>query len=633
MDKNSIIGFVLIFMILMGYNYYTAPTQEQMDAAAQEQRAQDSIRAETRRLDSLDNLRAQGLIKPEAPKVLTPEQDSIAKAQASTVFGDFGAAAVGNEETVDLKNGLFTVTLTNKGGRIKQVELSQHKKITEDENNEEIKTDLVLLNDRKNKFDYLLPLASNGRTIKSGDLFFTLAEKTENSVTYRANAGTGYFEQKYSIAPETYNIDYDIRFVGLGNVLSADARDIKLKWVDYLDKLEKNVDFEKRYSTVYFKPAEDGVDYCSCTSDDEEEVDERIKWVSHSNQFFNSTLMAKDKPFSGGEFASIGEEEDSKDLKQLNSEVLIPLGSERFSMAMYVGPNEFDRLRAYGTNMEDVIPFGSSFLGTINRWVIRPAFNFLSGFIGSAGIVILMLTLLIKLTLYPLTYKMIRSQAKMGLLKPKIAKLKDKYKDDAQQVQVETMKMYGEYGVSPLGGCMPMLLQMPVWIALYRFFPAAIEFRQKSFWWAEDLSSYDAFFSIPALPLLGDHLSLFTILWAATTVLYSWYNSRLVDMSQGNPMMKYIQYVMPITFIFFFNTYASGLTCYLFFSALFNVAQTVITKNFLINDEKLQAELDVSKSKPKKKSGFGQKLQQAMKEQQEKAEKAQRAAEKRKKKK
>ncbi len=625
MDKNSIIGFVLIFMILMGYNYYTAPTADEIKAAQMEERAKDSIQAEVRYLDSLENLRQQGLIAPVVPKSLTPEQDSIAKAQASTVFGDFGAATVGNEETVDLKNDLFTVTLTNKGGRIKQVELSQYQKITEDENNEVTKNDLVLLNDRKNKFDYLLPLASNGRTIKSGDLYFTLAEQTANSVTYRANAGSGYFEQKYSIAPETYNIDYDIRFVGLGNVLSADARNVKLQWVDYLDKLEKNVEFEKRYSTVYFKAAEDGVDYCSCTGDDEEELEERLKWVSHSNQFFNSTLMAKETSFYSGKFESIGEEEDAPDLKQLRSEVLIPLANEKFSMAMYIGPNEFDRLRAYGTNMEDVIPFGSSFLGTINRWVIRPAFNFLSGFIGSAGIVILMLTLLIKLVLYPLTYKMIRSQAKMALLKPQIAKLKDKHKDDAQQVQVETMKMYGEYGVSPLGGCMPMLLQMPIWIALYRFFPAAIEFRQKSFWWADDLSSYDAFFSIPDLPLLGDHLSLFTILWAATTVLYSWYNSRLVDMSQGNPMMKYIQYVMPITFIFFFNTYASGLTCYLFFSALFNVAQTVITKNFLINDEKLQAELDANKAKPKKKSGFSQKLQKAMKEQQEKADKAEKA--------
>lgn len=633
MDKNSIIGFVLIFMILMGYNYYTAPSAEEMKAAQMETRAQDSIRAETRYLDSLDNLRAQGIIKPEAPKMLTPEQDSLAKAQASTVFGDFGAAAVGNEETVDLKNDLFTVTLTNKGGRIKQVELSQYQKITENEDNEVSKNDLVLLSDRKNKFDYLLPLAGNGRTIKSGDLYFTLAEQTESSVTYRANAGSGYFEQKYSIAPETYNIDYDIRFVGLGNVLSSDARNIKLQWVDYLDKLEKNVEFEKRYSTVYFNTADDDVDYCSCTGDDTEDIEERIRWVSHSNQFFNSTLMAKETPFYSGKFATIGEEEDSQDLKQINSEISIPLGEEKFSMAMYVGPNEFNRLRAYGTYLEDVIPFGSSFLGTINRWVIRPAFNFLSGFIGSAGIVILMLTFLIKLVLYPLTYKMIRSQAKMGLLKPQIAKLKEKNKDDAQQTQVETMKMYREFGVSPLGGCMPMVIQMPVWIALYRFFPAAIEFRQKSFWWADDLSSYDAFFSIPDLPLLGDHLSLFTILWAATTVLYSWYNSRLVDMSQGNPMMKYIQYVMPITFIFFFNTYASGLTCYLFFSALFNVAQTVITKNFLINDEKLQAELDANKAKPKKKSGFAQKLEKAMKDQQAKTEKGDKGIQARKRKK
>ena len=622
MDKNSIIGFVLIFMILMGYNYYTAPTPEEIAELKEKARMEDSLRLEQNRLDSLEALVEKGVIAPPAPKTLTPQEDSLARLAAASVFGEFNNAAIGTENAIELKNEVFTVTLTNKGGRIKQVKLADYKDITESTDNEEIESDLLLMSDRKNQFNYHLPLAGNGRTIKTGDLFFEVAEKSATSVTYRAAAGSGYFEQKYSIAPGSYNIDYDIRFVGLNNILSAEADKIKLEWVDYLSKLEKNVDFEKRYSTVYFKEAEDDVDYCSCTGDDTEEVDERVKWFSHSNQFFNATLIADSKPFTSGTFQTIAEEEESTDLKKIKSEVYLPLEGETFAMRMYVGPNDFTILRAYDMDMEDIIPYGSSVLGTINRWVIRPVFNFLSGFIGSAGIVILVLTFLIKLTLYPLTYKMIRSQAKMGLLKPQIAKIKEKNKDDAQATQVETMKLYREFGVSPLGGCMPMLIQMPVWIALYRFFPAAIDFRQKSFLWAEDLSSYDAAISIPYIPLLGDHLSLFTLLWAATTMLYTWYNSRLVDMSQGNPMMKYIQYIMPITFILFFNTYASGLTAYLFFSALFNVFQTVITKNFLINNDKLQAELDKNKAKPKKKSGFAQRLEQAMKEQQKKAEAA-----------
>lgn len=630
MDRNSIIGFVLIFLILMGYNYYTSPTPEQM---AEAQRVEDSIRIERARADSLEALEKAGQLKPEMPVVQTPEQDSIARAQAQTIFADFGASAVGTESDVELKNDLFTVTLTNKGGKIRKVELSQYQKVTEDSLNKELKEDLLLMSDPKNKFNYHLPLAANGRTIQSSDLFFQIAEQSANSVTFRAPAGTGYFEQKYSIKDSTYAIDYDLRFVGLNSVFKSDAENIKLEWVDHLDKLEKNVDFERRYSTVYFKESEDDPDYCSCTSDDEETVEARVDWVSHSNQFFNSSLIADNKPFAKGEFKTIGEEEDSSDLKKLKSEVYIPLDEEQFAMTLYVGPNEWNRLRAFDNSLEDIIPFGTSIFGSVNRWIVRPLFNFLSTFIGSAGIVILILTLIVKLALYPLTYKMIRSQAKMGTLKPEIEKLKNKFKDDPQQQQVETMKMYREYGVNPLGGCMPMLLQMPVWIALYRFFPASIEFRQKSFLWANDLSSYDAAIPIPELPLLGDHLSLFTILWALTTILYSWYNTRLVDMSQGNPMMKYMQYIMPITFIFFFNTYASGLTCYLFFSALLNVGQTVFTKTVLINEDKLKAELKANKEKPKKKSGFAQRLQEAMAEQQKKAEAAQRKQQQKKKRK
>lgn len=219
--------------------------------------------------------------------------------------------------------------------------------------------------------------------------------------------------------------------------------------------------------------------------------------------------------------------------------------------------------------------------------------------------------------LYPLMYKMLHSQAKMGALKPELAHLKAKYKDKPQQQQMETMKIYREYGVSPLGGCMPMILQMPIWYALFRFFPASITFRQESFLWATDLSSFDVITWLPfSIPAFGSHISLFTILWAFTTIIYSYYNMKHMDMS-ANPAMKYVQYFMPVTFLFFFNTYASGLTCYMFFSNLFNIAQTVITKRFVFDDEKILAELNKQKSKPKKKGRFQERLEEAMKQQQQ----------------
>ena len=258
-------------------------------------------------------------------------------------------------------------------------------------------------------------------------------------------------------------------------------------------------------------------------------------------------------------------------------------------------------------SLEDVIPYGWSIFGTINRWVIRPIFTFLSGFIGSKGIVILLLTLIVKLVLYPLTYKMLYSQSKMAALKPQIANMKEKYKNDQQKQQMETMKLYREFGVNPLGGCFPIFLQMPIWFALYRFFPAALEFRQASFLWATDLSSYDVFARIPEIPFYGSHISMFTLLWAVTTVIYTYYNARHMDFSAGGAnakMMKYMQYGMPVMFLFFFNNFASGLTCYLLFSNIFNIAQTLITKNYIINQDKIKANWKLIAKSRKRRAAF-----------------------------
>ena len=313
-------------------------------------------------------------------------------------------------------------------------------------------------------------------------------------------------------------------------------------------------------------------------------------------------------------------DKSSSDLKLLKSEFDIPLdlvANESIETRMYIGPNEFEELRKFDNKLEEIIPFGRSIFGSINRWIIRPAFNWLSNLIGTKGIVIIVLIFILKMLLYPLMYKMLHSQAKMGLLKPEIAGLKEKFGDDTQKIQMETMKMYREYGVSPLGGCMPMLMQMPIWYALFRFFPASITFRQESFLWANDLSSFDVFARLPfEIPAYGAHISLFTLLWALTTIIYAYYNMRHMDTS-ANPAIKYVQYFMPITFLFFFNSYASGLTVYMFFSNVFNILQTVLTKKFVFKDEKLRAELDASRNKPKKKGGFQERLEEAMKQQQD----------------
>lgn len=622
MDRNTIIGFSLIFLLLVIWQQVTAPSEAEL---AEQQRVQDSIQQAQARLDSLEQVAEEDTT---AEMTVVEEEiagsDSLRLVQAQTGFGPFAGAAAGTEQEVTLENDLFQVVFTNKGGKIKEATLKQYFKALYDEEGNETKIPLKLLEDEKNQFEYFFPignLPSGG--VSTGDLYFEVAESDDKSVTFRAPASSGgYFEQTYTIAEGTYQIDYDVQFNNLNSVMDRSGESVTLKWVNYLDKLERNVTYEQRYSTAYFRPVDEGTDYCSCTSDDKEEIDdERLKWVSHSNQFFNSALIATDQPFASGVLTTKMLPEEGEDLKLLTTELEVPYNRSSdasFAMQMYIGPNEFDRLYAMDIGLQDVVPFGSSIFGTINRWVIRPLFGFLSQFVGNKGIVILLLTVIVKLILYPLTYKMLYSQSKMAALKPRIEGVKEKVKDDAQQQQVETMKLYREFGVNPLGGCMPMIFQMPIWFALYRFFPAAIDFRQADFLWATDLSSYDVFFRLPfEIPFgFGAHISLFTLLWAATTLIYTYYNTKHMDMT-ANPAMKYMQYLMPIFFVGFFNSFASGLTCYLLFSNLFNIGQTIITKNYIIDKEKIEKELQAYKQKPKKKKGgFQQRLEQALKEQQ-----------------
>ncbi len=616
MDKNQIIGLTLIILIFLGWSALNAPSEEEIE---RQKFVQDSIANAEKLANEQSPFDSE---TAAASTALTPAQDSLAAIQRNQSYGDFAESAQGEQQTYELKGDKATYTFTNKGGRLAKVLIHDHQKVIEGEDKEEIKTDLFLLEDPRNKFEYLLPV--NGKVISTEDLFFTASPRS-NSISFTANAGTGQIVQEYKILSDGYTLDYDVKFVNLNNVIDRN-NPIKLNWHNWLDRLEKNVTFEKYYSTVYFKESGEGTDYCSCRSDDEADLDgKRVQWASHVNQYFNSSLMAKGEGFNGGTFETEVTDMESEDLKLIKTTLDIPYNhgsAETFAMQMYNGPNQFENLEAFGNNLQDIIPYGRSIFGTINRQLIRPFFNWISGFVGSKGIVIIIIISILKILLYPLMYKMLASQAKMGALKPKLAGLKEKHKDEPQQVQMETMKIYREYGVSPLGGCMPMIVQMPIWYAMFRFFPADITFRQESFLWATDLSSYDAVFNLPfTIPMVGSHLSLFTILYSISMVAYTYYNTKHMDMS-ANPAMKYVQYFMPIMFFGFFNSYASALTCYMLFSNLINIIQTVGTKKFVFNDEKILAELEEKKknAKPKKKTGFQARLEEAMAQQKKIAE-------------
>lgn len=610
MDKNNLTGFLLLMGLMVGWFYYTSPSTEELEEV---QRIEDSIRVAQQAV-------SETVLENNNQTIETTNQalDSNRLAKLDEEYGVFAPAVVGKETIVSLENEFLKIDFSTKGANIKNVWVKKHKTITEDKEGNEIENPLVLLNNDKNKFEYIfaVPQVAAGE-ISTSELIFT-PQINENHVDFVAQLDNGRnITLSYSLG-DNYEVKHSIQQKGLENYFQKSKETVQLRWVNHIEKLERNTEFEKMYSTVYFKPAEDDVDYCSCRSDDNEVMKEPVSWVSTTNQFFNTTLFAKSKPFYSADLTTEVLGENNSALKKITSLIEIPKSelSTGMQMNFYIGPNDYDVLAAYNDDVQYIIPYGWSFFGTINRYVIRPLFGFLLGFVGIEGIAIILMTLIVKLVVFPLTYKALYAQSKMAALKPRIEKLKSKHPDDPQKAQMENMKLYQEYGVNPAGGCLPMVLQMPIWYALFRFFPATIDFRQASFLWATDLSSYDVFARLPfEVPFYGSHISLFTILWAITTVIYTYYNSKHMDMS-ANPAMKYVQYGMPVMFLFFFNNYSAGLTCYMFFSNFLNIGQNIITKNFLIDKNKIEEELKANKAKPKKKSGFQQRLQNIMEEQQ-----------------
>ncbi|MFN9379594.1 MAG: membrane protein insertase YidC [Bacteroidota bacterium] len=609
MDRNTQLGLLLIFGLFVLWQVVTSPSQEEL---IKQQKMEDSIMLARKTKEA---------IREKIVIQTTESQKNSAEllVDRENKFGDFSNAAAGKASDFVLENDLLKVTFSTKGGTIKEVLIKNHHKIVQNADRKDVKESLLLMSDERDKFYYALPVKSvPGGFVYTKDLIFEGALEG-NTIRFKAMANNGgYFEQVYTLNPDNYLFNYAIKTENLDNILDKGFNSIKLRWINYLGKLEKAVSYEKNYSAIYYKPGIDKPEHCSCTSSDiEDKENTPIKWISFTQQFFNVSLLASEN-FKGAKMVTTFLDDTDKALKKMDAEIEIPFKNDNnsFKMDFYLGPNEFDRLYAMGNNLEDIIAFGTSFFGTINRWVIRPVFNGFSKFFVNNGIVILILTFLVKLSLFYLTYRMIYSQSKMTALKPQIDKLKEKHKDDASTIQMESMKLYREFGVNPLGSCLPMLLQMPIWFALYRFFPAAIEFRQAPFLWANDLSSYDEWIQLPfAIPFgFGSHISLFTILWAISTLAFTCYNSKNMDFS-ANPAMKWMQYVMPIMFLGFFNSYASGLTAYLLFSNVLNIGQTMATKAFLIDEAKILSQMEDHKKKPKKTGGFQDRLQKVLEEQ------------------
>ncbi len=617
MEKNQIIGFILLFATLFLWTWWSAPSEEELkeaqrvqDSIAQVKALKDSLTAETKEIISESNLNA-----PSDEK-----NDSMSNIKNTYVFGLFAPAASGVEKFYTLENDEVVIKFSNKGGRIVSATLKNHIVSQKRKKGEPIEEkNVVLLGNERNKFEYLIPVKNvPSGTVNTRDLYFDVTQQG-NALTFKAKTlSGGAFVQKYKLG-KGFNLDYDIDYSGLKGLLDGSADFIKFHWENYLAGYEKNRNFEKRYSAVYYKEKDQGdIEDCGCMKDDKEDLKNTpLEWVSHVNQYFNSSLISRGAPFASGEVESISPDDVNGDyIEMLRTDLDIPIQEGSMDMEMYIGPNKYKELQNLNVDLEYVVPFGSSIFGTINRYLIRPVFNFFNGLTGSLGLSIIIIIFLLKMILYPLMYKMLHSQALMGALKPQLEPINKKFADDPQKKQIETMKIYREYGVSPLGGCLPMIIQMPIWYALFRFFPASFLFRREPFLWADDLSSYDDFFHLSTtIPFIGDHISLFTVLYSISMLIYTYYNSKNMDMS-ANPAMKYMQYFMPIMFFGFFNNYASALTCYMFFSNTINIAQTVITKKFVFTDERLQAELKKKKAKPKKKSAFASKFEEALKQQQ-----------------
>ncbi|MGY6562395.1 MAG: membrane protein insertase YidC [Luteibaculaceae bacterium] len=624
MDKNSVIGLVLISVLLFGYatwqNSLEVPNQNQSVElyadSTEQQTAQPIIK------ESINNeAKMSQMLQAAGFDSTTDSLINLAKQRESVLkFGVFFPATQGNSELITLENEEVELLIDTKGAALKSARLKNFTTYAGEP--------LFLFKDDSTKFNIKFFYPEKGE-ISLSDLYFepTLSSASDGVskvLEFRSKSGINgeFITVKYSLPSTGFDLNFNLDYTNAGSLISSTNRTGKLDWSIYGIANEKGVSYERTMSTVMFRYFEKTRDYLSETKADSEVLESETQWVAFKQRFF-SAITYHDKGFLPNEsrIEVIPYEATDRFTKYYNANLVYPIDNGLANFNFYLGPNQYNILRAKGMGMERIIDLGWGIFGWMNIYLVIPIFNLLDGFNMGYGIIILILTFIIKGLLFPLTYKNYLSSAKMKVLRPEIENINKKFSksEDAMKKQQAVMGLYRETGVNPLAGCIPMLIQLPILYAMFRFFPASIELRQESFLWADDLSSYDSILSLPfSIPFYGDHVSLFTILMAGSTILYTRMNSgNLPDTTQpGMPNMKVIMYLLPITMLFFFNSFPAGLSYYYLAANLVSIGQMWVIKNYFIDEEKILAKIESNKEKNKKKgkSKFQQRLDDMMRQ-------------------
>ena len=610
LDLNAIIGFVLIFGILLGWMYLRQPSPEELEA----QKAQQEQQAAAEKEEEEQPQSPQETVIPQPTAINEADSTSVADYRKSV--GAFGFTTV-KEGTTTLENDVLYLEIANRGGQIVTARMKNF--VTFDS------VPVYLVNAGNADFGLTFSTSDN-RVLESQELFFEpeLTTNGNNQVlSMKAKISPNqYLEYRYEMKPSEYLVDFTIRSQGLGQVLNT-SKPVELHWKLQGIRHNKSVQYENRYTRLTYNHDDGKISKLSESSELDEETEEKVKWLSYRQHFFSS-ILATDKPFETVALTSENlVEEESKEekfTKAYTSQTNLEFSGGELSQQMYwyYGPTDVKILDDYKElGLADSIPFGWGIFGWINRYVFTPFYGFLSSLL-PYGIAIIVMTIVVRIALSPVTYKSYLSQAKMKVLKPEITEINERLKDNAMKKQQETMKLYNKAGVNPMSGCIPALLQLPIFYALFMFFPTSFELRQKSFLWAEDLSSYDTIFNLPfTIPFYGDHVSLFPILASIAIFFYMTLTTgQTMQMQQqpGMPNMKFIMYLSPLLMLFFFNNYASGLSLYYFISNLITIGIMLVIKNYILDEDKIHARIQENKKKPKKENRFQRKMREMMEE-------------------
>ena len=639
MNKNSVIGIILILGILVGWSIWVTPSKEEI---AKQREYQDSIYRANRERYIQDSIRfAEAQKASEQQAVAQVSNGEMSDAMMRDKYGVFTTTATGEEKIYTIENDVMKLTLTSKGAYVKTVELKDYKTwdslplIGFDENTTKFNLSFFASNRNINTIDlYFEPYLNNYQydgdgniVVKDNPLTFSFKAFADN-LSDELNPNQ-YIEFAYTITKDEYMVDFDVKTVNMKNVIASNTNFVTIDWYADILKQEKAVD---RYngSNVYYKFLSDDVESLSGSrggeKDGEQELRSNLKWLSFKQRFFSYSLISKDYFNS----AVVGMKTDIRQnnpryLKTMYTTVDVPFDAFKetndMPMQFYFGPNSLKIMDKYDLDLDKQIPLGGKLVGWINRYIVVNVFNWLGSYGWNYGIVILILTLIIKIALMPFAFKSYQSTAKMRVLKPEIDEINARYPDekDNMKKQQAVMDLYKKAGASPTAGCLPMLLQLPILWAIFRFFPSSIELRQQPFLWADDLSTYDSILDLGFnIPFYGDHVSLFTLLMTVTTILYTYINNKQMASTnqQGMKGMEVMMYIMPIMFLGLFNSYSAGLSYYYMLVNIITFLQMYLFRVFM-DDEKLRKKIELAKQKPVKKSAFQKRLEELQKQQQQ----------------